>query len=106
MRQKLAECPSYADDVKILEGIASQLEAASGAKPSVGQLVSVIVRNHLHALKSLRSRRPGADVPGQETAQPLSKTLLQQWIDEQIRPLREQVHRLEEELHGVSGRGA
>jgi len=38
--------PLSADDVKILEGMVTQLEAASGAKPSVGQQVRVIVRNH------------------------------------------------------------
>src|SRR6266404_5926489 len=39
--------PLSAADMKRLEGMVAQIEEFSGAKPSVGQLASVIVRLHL-----------------------------------------------------------
>jgi hypothetical protein len=44
---EICRVPLSAEDVKALEGIVAHLEASSGAKPSVGQVVSVIVRRHL-----------------------------------------------------------
>jgi hypothetical protein len=44
--------PLSAEDVQTLENMVSHIGASTGAKPSVGQLVSVIVRLHLNALKS------------------------------------------------------
>lgn len=86
---EICRVPLSAEDVKALEGMVAQLEASNGAKPSVGQLVSVIVRAHLQTLS------PAPADP---------KTILQQMIDEQIRPLRDQVRRLEAALH-TNGNG-
>jgi hypothetical protein len=44
--------PWSAEDVKTLESMAAQIGASTGAKPSLGQLASVIVRLHLSALQS------------------------------------------------------
>jgi hypothetical protein len=51
--------PLSAEDVQMLEAIRSRIGATTGAKPSVGQLVSVIVRRHLTALRC----RPEGDDP-------------------------------------------
>jgi hypothetical protein len=92
--------PLSAEDIKTLETLVAQIGGATGAKPSVGQLASVIVRLHLSALKS--APEPAAsDAPRQGMEQEISRSILQQLIDEQINPLREQVKRLESELHAV-----
>ena len=93
--------PLSSEDVKTLEGMVAQLESSSGAKPSVGQLVSVIVRAHLQGLNAAAEVTSNVgDAPSD------SKAILQQLVDEQIRPLREQVRRLEKELHAAgSDRG-
>lgn len=95
---EICRVPLSAEDVKTLEGIVAHLEASSATKPSVGQLVSVIVRAHLQALKTPDSRMAAAVSPAPASD---SKAIFQQMIDEQLRPLREQVHRLEWALHGA-----
>jgi hypothetical protein len=87
---EICRVPMSAEDFKALENAVAQIEASSGTKASVGQLVSAIVRSHLNAPKPAVSTQ--ADDP------PLSKTLLQNLIDEQLAPLREHVNRLEKEL--------
>ncbi len=84
---EICRVPLSVEDVKTLEEIVAQVEASSGAKPSVGQLVSVIVRAHLQSLNPTQ-------------ADP--KAIFQHMIDEQLRPLRDQMRRLETELNGVS----
>lgn len=93
--------PLSAEDLKTLETMVAQVGGATGAKPSVGQLASVIVRLHLNALKSAPAPAVSADVPQQTMAQEISRSILRQLIDEQLNPLREQVKRLETELHAV-----
>ena len=97
---EICRVPLSAEDLKALEGMVAQLEASSGAKPSVGQLVSVIVRVHLQAL--IAGHDSEATDVQQGRAPSDSKAILEQIIDEQIRPLREQVRRLETQLHGVA----
>ena len=89
---EICRVPLSAEDVKALENLVAEIEKSSGMKPSVGQLVSAIVRSHLNAPKSPYT--PAVDPP-------LAKTALQNLIDEQLAPLREQVNRLEQELHGA-----
>lgn len=98
---EICRVPLSAQDVKTLEGMVAQLEASSGAKPSVGQLVSVIVRAHLQDLNAATDSQTAADV-GQASD---TKAILQKMIDEQIRPLREHVHRLETKLHAAGRNG-
>jgi hypothetical protein len=43
------------------------------------------------------------DAPRGEAEQPNSLTILQKLLDEQLTPLREQVKRLESQLHAVAG---
>jgi hypothetical protein len=56
----------------------AQLEASSGAKPSVGQLVSVIVGEHLQALKPAPNAAPEAQT---EPDQPTLKAALEQLVE-------------------------
>jgi hypothetical protein len=60
---EIGRVPLSADDIKALEGMVAQIGESSGAKPSVGQLVSVIVRTHLGALKALTERATPGDAP-------------------------------------------
>jgi hypothetical protein len=92
--------PLSAEDVKTLETLVAQIEGATGAKPSVGQLASVIVRLHLSALKSPPAST-ATDVSKQDMGPAVSMSLLQRIIDEQINPLREQVERLEAKLRNT-----
>ena len=66
--------PLSAEDLQTLENMVAHIGASTGAKPSVGQLVSVIVRLHLKALRSA----PGAGVPagvaGQDLEHEISRT--------------------------------
>src|SRR5262245_54412063 len=87
---EICRVPLSADDIKTLERMVAQIEGSSGAKPSVGQLVSVIVRTHLDALKALPDRAPAGDASKFEVEQPVSMTILQKMLDEQLTPLREQ----------------
>lgn len=93
--------PLSAADVKTLETMVAQIGDSAGAKPSVGQLVSVIVRLHLNALKNAPDPVASADVGHQDVEHEVSRSILQQMIDEQIQPIRERVKRLESELHAV-----
>jgi hypothetical protein len=88
---EICRVPLSTEDVKTLENMVAQIEASSGTKASVGQLVSAIVRSHLSA--------PNPAASTQAVDPPLSRSLLQNLIDEQLAPLREQVNRLERELH-------
>ena len=99
---EICRVPLSAEDVKALEGLIAQLESR-GAKPSVGQLVSVIVRAHLRALQPASNAGHATPAKQTEPDQPISKASLQQVIEEQLRPLREQVRRLEAELDAVIG---
>jgi hypothetical protein len=49
--------PLSAEDEKILEGMVAQIGQSTGAKPSVGQLVSVIVHQYLTEISSNQSTR-------------------------------------------------
>jgi len=100
---EICRVPLSPADIDTLEGMIAQLEASSGAKPSVGQLVSVIVRVHLHDLSVAPTTGVAAKLGVQEAVPSGSKAILQQMIDEQIRPLREQVRRLENKLHAAGG---
>jgi hypothetical protein len=93
--------PLSADDMKALEALVAQVGEATGAKPSVGQLVSVLVRQHLNALKNAPPSAATAEASPQEREREISRSLLRQLIEEQLSPLREQVKRLESELHAV-----
>jgi hypothetical protein len=102
---EICRVPLSAEDVKTLEGMVLQLETSSGAKPSVGQLVSVIVRAHLQGLHAAPTSEAAAEGVEPEPASVLKATL-QQMTEDQVRPLREQVRRLESELHAAgSDRG-
>lgn len=94
--------PLSAGDVQTLEDMLSHIGASTGAKPSVGQLVSVIVRLHLNVLKNAAESAAPADVLGQPIRPEVSRGSVQQMIEEQLNPIREQVKRLETELHAVS----
>jgi hypothetical protein len=93
--------PLSVEDVEILQDMLSRIGESTGVKPSVGQLASAIVRLHLNALKTPPDPGASPDASRQDMTQQISKSILQQMIDEQINPLREQVKRLETELHAV-----
>jgi hypothetical protein len=93
--------PLSAEDIQTLENMVLHIGASAGAKPSVGQLVSVIVRLHLNALKSASGPIASADVAKQDVEHESSRSILRQMIDEQLNPIREQVKRLETELHAL-----
>ncbi len=57
--------PLSADDVQTLESMVSHIGESTGAKPSVGQLASVIVRRYLSDLKNTTGPSATADVPKQ-----------------------------------------
>lgn len=100
---EICRVPLSADDIKTLEEIVAQIEGSSGARPSVGQLVSVIVRRHLDALRTSPDPATAGGAPKGEAEQPISLTNLQTLLDQQLTPLREQVNRLESELHSLEG---
>jgi hypothetical protein len=87
--------PLSAEDVKTLESMLAHIGASTGAKPSIGQLASVIVRLHLNAIKN-------PDLARQDVEREVSRNILQHLIDERINPIREQLNRLEAEVHAGS----
>jgi len=91
--------PLSAEDISTLETMVAQIGVSTGAKPSVGQLVSVVVRLHLNALKRAPEPAASADVAKQDMEYEISRSILQQMIDDQINPIREQLKRLDAELH-------
>src|ERR1700722_13626045 len=88
---EICRVPLSSEDVKTLEGLVAQLETSSGTKPSIGQLVSVIVRAHLQGLDNASGSAAAVDIVEPERTSSVLKAKLQQMIEEQIRPLREQV---------------
>ncbi|MFO0966867.1 MAG: hypothetical protein U0793_14940 [Gemmataceae bacterium] len=93
---EICRVPLSAADIKTLEEMVAQIEKSSGAKASVGQLVSAIVRAHLHA-RNARDATPIAAT----TDAPVSRAVVQQMLDAQLTPLRDQLQRLQRELHAV-----
>ncbi len=102
---EMCRVPLSAEDVETLEGMVARVEVSSGAKPSVGQLVSVIVRAHLQGINAAPNSAAATGVVEPEPATSVSDARLQQMIEEQIRPLREQVRRLENEVHAAGSDG-
>ena len=100
---EICRVPLSTKDIKTLEGMVAQIERSTGAKPSVGQLVSVIVRAHLDALKARSNAATRGDAPKGEPEPPVSMTILQKMLDEQLTPLREQINRLESEVLAAGG---
>jgi hypothetical protein len=98
---EMCRVPLSVEDTKTLETMVARIGASTGAKPSVGQLASVIVRMHLHALKGAPEPNASTGDPKLDMDQEVSRSILRQMIDEQLNPLREQVTRLESELHAV-----
>ncbi len=94
--------PLSAEDVKTLETILSHIGESTGVKPSVGQLTSVIVRLQLNALKGAALSADSTDIARDQMEKNIFRGILQQMIDEQINPIREQVKRLERELHAIA----
>ncbi len=90
---EICRVPLSTEDVKILEDMVAEIEKSSGMKPSVGQLVSVMVRSQLSAAMP-------DSTPQDDDAQ--GRAMLLQLIDEQLTPLRERVTRLESELHAAN----
>lgn len=84
---------------KVLEVLHAQLviqtEEESRTQTSIDRAAEVIA-----AAIVQKTCPPASDAPEQELEQPISITTLQQMIDEQISPLREQVKRMESELAG------
>jgi hypothetical protein len=65
-------------------------------------LVSVIVHRHLQALPTACNAAPEADAkPTAPDESFVARAAVQHIVEEQIRPLREQVRRLEAELHAL-----
>lgn len=49
---EICRVPLSAADLKVLEGMVAQIAASGDKKPSVGQLISLIVSNHLSGLNA------------------------------------------------------
>ena len=86
--------PLSAEDVKTLETILSHIGESTGVKPSVGQLTSVIVRLQLNALKGAALSADSTDIARDQMEKNIFRGILQQMIDEQINPIREQVEKV------------
>ncbi len=99
---EMCRVPLSTDDVKTLEGIVAQIEDSSGARPSVGQLVSVIVRAHLESLRA--AANPTNTAPPSTEPESTAAARLHKMIDEHLTPLREKMNRLETELHALRGK--
>jgi len=80
--------PLSADDVRTLEAMVAQIGQPTGAKPSDGQLASVMVRMHLDALKHAGASTAAPETAKQDMEQAVARNILQQMIDEQLSPLR------------------
>ena len=76
--------PLSADDVSTLEEIVAQIEGSSGARPSIGQLVSVIVRRHLDAIRTRPDAGTADEASRGAAEQPVSMTTLRKMLDEQL----------------------
>jgi hypothetical protein len=92
---------------KVLEVLQAHLviqtDDESRAQTSIDRAAEAIAkavaqRTHANALQPAPT-----DAPERVLEQPISKTILQQMIDEQLTPLREKVNRLESQLHAVGG---
>ena len=90
--------PLSTEDIKTLETMVEQIGGSTGAKPSVGQLASVIVRMHLNALKGGPELTATVNNPNPAVENEISRNILRQIIEEQINPLRERMKRLENEI--------
>jgi hypothetical protein len=100
---EICRVPLSAENLKTLEGMVAQIEQSRGAKPSVGQLVSVIVQTYLETLSEVPDQAAKGDAPKAEAGPAGSVAILQKMLDEQLAPLREKVKRLESMLHAGGG---
>lgn len=99
---EICRVPLSGEDVRTLEQMVEQLQEASGTKPSVGQLIGVIVRAHLQSLRSGADSTPESAGQLSERDRSPSLAVVRRLVEEQIRPLREQVQRLETEMHTLA----
>lgn len=99
---EICRVPLSGEDVRTLEQMVEQLQEASGTRPSVGQLVGVIVRAHLQSHRSGADSAPEAARQPNEQDQSPSLAVVRRLVEEQIRPLRDQVQRLETEMHTLA----
>jgi hypothetical protein len=101
---EVCRVPLTVEDAKTLETMVAQIGDSTGAKPSVGQLVSVIVRTHLDAIRALPDSATTSEAPKRAVDEPISIAILQKMLDEQLTPLRNKVNQLEHALHTVGDR--
>ncbi len=92
--------PLVPEDVAALEQLIHAIEVKTGTKPSLGQVASVILRMHLDALKdpSLTTHdeleKPSKKQPEQE----LTLTAVKNLVEEQLKPVREELKRLKKDF--------
>ena len=89
--------PLSAEDVAALEKVLGAIERTSGAKPSLGQIASVILRANLEALKLAADKSTDRLITGEASGEPdeqVSLAAVNDLIEKQLKPIREELDRV------------
>jgi hypothetical protein len=94
--------PLSPEDFAALEQIINAIEQQTGTKPSLGQIASVILRVHLDLLKKPTPTKQDEieKLSKQEAEQRLSLTAVKALVEEQLKPVREELNRLKKDFSG------
>ncbi len=106
--------PLSKEDVAALEEIVAAIERATGSKPALGEIASVILRMHFDARKN-GVREAGPELQQTTAAAPVieegqqqqdggtvSLSVCKRLIEEQLQPIREELDRLAKEVRANS----
>ena len=85
--------PLSPEDIAGLELVIDAVERQTGTRPALGQIASVILRVHLDALKDASSQHDPSYVEMSENEKPVSLRVVQSLIDQQIKPIKEELRR-------------
>ncbi len=101
--------PLRPEDVSALEEITKAIELETNARPSLGQTASVILRMHLDLLKGrTRTSQNEMEKPSTDEVKSskdeadlgLSLSAVENLVEEQLKPVWEELNRMKKELSG------
>jgi hypothetical protein len=96
--------PLRPEDMKALEEIAKAIEQETDSRPSLGQIASVILKLHLELLRN-RAQTAHAEInklSANEREHGLSPTVVKELVEEQLKPVWEELNRMKKDLAAVT----
>jgi hypothetical protein len=96
--------PLRPEDAKALEEIGKAIEQETDARPSLGQIASVILKLHLDLLRKQGQTTQDlmVQLSGNETEKVASVTTVKELVEEQLKPVWQELNRMKKDLAAVT----